>query len=93
MFAAGDYSCAVLASGLVRCWGYNGWGQLGDGTTTDRALPVVVQGVSGATDLVMDDAYACALTDGGAVYCWGRNDTGQASGLFPGYPRGVAGFP
>ncbi len=38
-------SCARLASGGVRCWGFNSWGQLGDGTRTDRFVPVAVLGV------------------------------------------------
>ena len=40
---AGDYhSCAVVTSGAIKCWGYNVYGQLGDGTRTDRGAPTNV---------------------------------------------------
>jgi hypothetical protein len=45
--AAGTrHTCTVQAQGIVRCWGDNSTGQLGDGTTTDRARPAIVQSFS-----------------------------------------------
>ncbi len=41
----GSHSCAVLVNGTARCWGYNGFGQLGNGTTSDALTPVVVSGI------------------------------------------------
>ncbi|MFP2934357.1 RCC1 domain-containing protein, partial [Pyxidicoccus sp. 3LG] len=44
--AAGMTSaCAVLRDGRVACWGGNAWGQLGDGSQTDRVSPVTVEGL------------------------------------------------
>ena len=40
----GSHACAVLASGRVRCWGDNTFGQLGDGTQTRRLVPWMVIG-------------------------------------------------
>jgi alpha-tubulin suppressor-like RCC1 family protein len=42
--AAGWYrACGLTADGVAYCWGWNDYGQLGDGTTQDRAEPVVVR--------------------------------------------------
>ncbi|MRG92760.1 RCC1 domain-containing protein [Polyangium spumosum] len=76
--ALGDaFGCALLEGGSTRCWGDNGAGQLGDGTTEARAELVVVQGVTGATAIALGAEHGCALGAGGAVSCWGKNDRGQ----------------
>ncbi len=71
------HSCAVTASGTVKCWGYNASGELGDGTTTLRTTPVETLALGGAATAIASRGHSCALVSNGTVRCWGVNTSGE----------------
>lgn len=75
------FSCALLQSGNVECWGGNDLGQLGDGGTTGpqtcqgsgcSTTPVAVTGLSNVVDIAAGSGSACAVLATRQVECWGE---------------------
>ncbi len=76
--AAGQaHACALTAGRHVLCWGSNLFGQLGDGTRSDRHTPVAVRGLPKVRLLLAGGQFTCALTMRRHLKCWGDNDSGQ----------------
>jgi alpha-tubulin suppressor-like RCC1 family protein len=73
-----NHTCAVVSGGVLDCWGWNYYGQLGDGTKITRSKPVRVLWLTdGIRDVALGWAHTCVATDLGAVKCWGENNFGQ----------------
>jgi alpha-tubulin suppressor-like RCC1 family protein len=76
--AAGyDHTCGVTTANRAFCWGWNGYGQIGDGSTTNRLKPVAV--ASGLVFKLVSAGkeHSCGLTTINRAYCWGSNLAGQ----------------
>lgn len=73
-----DSSCALTGSGIVKCWGKNEFGGLGDGTSNNRSSPASVVGLgSGVKKIYAGGEHSCAVLSTDGVKCWGANDRGQ----------------
>jgi alpha-tubulin suppressor-like RCC1 family protein len=73
-------TCAVLADGGAKCWGYNWFGQTGSGTSGNNQLTPVSLGATGGSppnEIAMGWKHGCARTADGNLSCWGSNDLGQ----------------
>ena len=77
MTAGGAHNCAVTAAGVAYCWGSNNFGELGDGTNTNSAVPVTVSGMLTFQSVSADLFHSCGVTSAGVAYCWGINNFGQ----------------
>ena len=70
--AAGQATvCAVAEEGAF-CWGKNGDGEIGDGTTDRKNTPTRVAGLDQVTQLAPGGSHTCAELASGKVFCWGR---------------------
>jgi alpha-tubulin suppressor-like RCC1 family protein len=73
----GNTSCALAESGDIWCWGYNGYGGVGNNSTDARLwVPVQVDGGRSYTQVSVGTFHTCGISLG-AVYCWGRNVEAQ----------------
>ena len=76
--AAGhSHGVALMNDGTVWAWGYNYFGQLGDGSETNRCTPVQVTGISDAKAISAGLGHTLAVTQDGSVWAWGSNVFGE----------------
>lgn len=76
--AAGPtHAVALRSDGTVWTWGYNGLGQLGDGTRTNSRVPVQVPGLSNVVSIGVGGYHTLAVLSDGSVRAWGYNSAGQ----------------
>lgn len=68
---------ALKSNGTVVSWGYNGQGQIGDGTTVPRTTPVLVSGLSNVTNIAAGTTSGYARKSDGTVWAWGGNNQYQ----------------
>jgi alpha-tubulin suppressor-like RCC1 family protein len=72
-----NFACALSSAGAEYCWGQGSSGQLGNGSSTESNVPVLVSGGLTFTQIDTGATFACGLTSAGAAYCWGAGNQGQ----------------
>ncbi len=76
--SAGDRYTAILkGDGTVWSWGWNGFGQLGDGTFTDRSSPVQAVGLTNVIAIAARDYHTIVIKSDGSVWAWGSGGNGE----------------
>ena len=70
------HTCGLSPTGTAYCWGFGGYGSLGDSTQHDTSSPVPVSGGFKFTALSAGEFYTCAVALAGSAYCWGDNGFG-----------------
>ena len=75
--ASVGFGCGLSGDGGAYCWGTNGTGQLGNGSTDVTTVPTAVAGGLLFTQLAAGWTHACGLVATGAVECWGNGEQGQ----------------
>jgi len=87
-FFAELHTCGVALDSLAYCWGYNGYGELGDSASVSRALPAPVYGSSRFIAVSAGGDFTCGLTVAGAALCWGAG-ANLGNGSIDGSPTPV----
>src|SRR5574341_192513 len=83
--AAGSYhTCGRTLSGTGSCWGYGGWGQLGNGSTAGAPVPQPVAGGQTFAASEVGGHHSCGLMASGEISCWGSDAFGELGAGGPG---------
>lgn len=73
----GAHVCGLTFDASAYCWGWNRYGQLGNGSTDHSSTPVAVGGSLRWRLITSGEFHSCGLTQDSALYCWGNNTYGQ----------------
>ena len=77
--AVGGYphTCAITTSGVLKCWGNNDNGQLGNNNDLDQNTPQIIDSGVTYSSIATGQYHTCGITSSGTLKCWGNNDKGQ----------------
>lgn len=77
--AGGTHACALATDGTAYCWGWNLYGQVGNGDEEKKAQPRPAPVYGGLRFVSIDagDLHTCGVTSSGDAYCWGNGGVGR----------------
>ena len=98
----GGFTCGIITTGDMYCWGISWFGVLGNGSLGSYSpgpTPVLVSGGHQWTEVAAGLYYVCAVENGGTVYCWGSGGAGELANGISGHgsldnvavPRPISG--
>ncbi|NNE72519.1 MAG: hypothetical protein HKN26_02545 [Acidimicrobiales bacterium] len=73
----GGHTCAIDQSDALWCWGFNVYGQLGNGTTSDAATPTRIGTARDWRQVSTGRSHSCAVATDSTMWCWGTNSGGE----------------
>jgi alpha-tubulin suppressor-like RCC1 family protein len=86
VLTTGGYTCGIITTGDMYCWGISWFGVRGNGsfgTLSPGPTPTLVGGGHQWTDVATGMYYVCAVASGGSVFCWGSGSSGElGNGIF-----------
>jgi hypothetical protein len=71
------HSCGINTLGVLKCWGQNTQGQLGDGTKNDSNTPIDIDSTTSYASISAGVTHTCGITTSQTLKCWGNNTKGQ----------------
>jgi hypothetical protein len=71
------HTLAVRIDGTLWAWGYNRYGQLGDGTNNNSSVPIQIGEDTTWSMVAAGSYYSLAMKDDGSLWAWGSNSRGQ----------------
>lgn len=73
----GSHTCGITTLNVLKCWGYNGHGQVGDGTLENKLTPTIIDSGISYSNVALGPYMTCGITILGDLKCWGQNTYGQ----------------
>ena len=78
VFSCGDYfGLAIKTDGTLWTWGYNGFGNLGQGNLVYRSSPTQVGALTNWSKAGINESHVLVIKTDGTLWAWGKNNTGQ----------------
>lgn len=84
------HTCGITTGGVLKCWGSDTQGELGDGGSSEQNSPIVIHSGTSYTAVSAGNTHTCAITSAGALQCWGQNQYGQLGSGNPVVDSGVS---